>query len=97
MCATWLSVPWLTNRVHELNLDIRLLGHILAAAQASELKGCGGCLGFHWSFYHILERVLLYEPANRGKDENLPCKLTWENGGMAIGVLTIDIQSAETN
>ncbi|KAJ5156180.1 hypothetical protein N7492_008983 [Penicillium capsulatum] len=105
---TWLSVPYITNHVPELRVNVRLFGHILSVIQARKLTGAGVPLGFHWSFYALLERFLRYGPVDEKKDKNPPCanpendgwvgrqNSTFEDRDMAIGALVVDIQSAET-
>ncbi|CAL5874015.1 uncharacterized protein PFLUO_LOCUS8301 [Penicillium psychrofluorescens] len=69
---TWLSVPHLTNRVHALHVDVRLFGSIIPSKIAKRLLGDGGRLGFHWSFYALLERFLRYGPVDEKKEKRNP-------------------------
>lgn len=64
---TWISIPCLTNRVRVLDVDVRLFGSIIPSKIARRLVGDGGRLGFHWSFYALLERFLYYGPVGEKK------------------------------
>lgn len=99
--VTWLSVPWISNRLDSLVVDIRLFGHILSKSTAKTLSGDGGRLGFHWSFYAVLERFLRYGPVDEKKMKTLkdPKKYrrnpTFEDRDMTVKQLTLHIDSAE--
>ncbi|KAL5041557.1 hypothetical protein BDW71DRAFT_164489 [Aspergillus fruticulosus] len=67
---TWLCVPQATAKVSTLYADIRLFGHIISLNEAAHQTGDGGHLGFHWSFYALLERFLAYGPVSEKKDRD---------------------------
>ncbi|KAJ5605560.1 hypothetical protein N7510_008341 [Penicillium lagena] len=88
---TWISVPYLTNRVYSL----------------------WGRLGFHWSFYALLERFLRYGPVDEKKKKPNPDlignqisdeieyplfrreSLNFDDRDITVEILTLDFQSAE--
>ncbi|OJJ45176.1 hypothetical protein ASPZODRAFT_168231 [Penicilliopsis zonata CBS 506.65] len=88
---TWVSVPRLNTRISTLYADIQLHGHILSKPDARAQVGCGGHLGFQWSFYALLERFLQYGPlGDQGPDPSCPRDIT-------IDTLILDFSSAETS
>ncbi|KAJ5156451.1 hypothetical protein N7492_009254 [Penicillium capsulatum] len=101
--VTWLSVPWISNRVDSLVANIRLFGHILPQEIAKTLSGDGGRLGFHWSFYAVLERFLRYGPVDGKKTQTKGDSKksfyrrnpTFEDRDMTVKELTLNIDSAE--
>lgn len=99
--VTWLSVPWISNRLDSLAVDIRIFGHILSQGTARSLSGDGGRLGFHWSFYAILERFLRYGPVDEKKMETPEDSTryrrnpTFEDRDLTVKELTLYIDSAE--
>lgn len=99
---TWLSVPCLTTHISTLYANVRLFGHIIEERTIRKQVGCGGRLGFHWSFYAALERFLRYGPVGlkKRKEESKPSEYPgnteeFENRGMLIDTLVLDFQSAE--
>ncbi|KAL4899226.1 hypothetical protein BDW74DRAFT_183969 [Aspergillus multicolor] len=57
---TWTCIPHLTTKISTLHATVRLFGHIITLNNAANQTGDGGHLGFHWSFYALLERFLAY-------------------------------------
>lgn len=96
--ATWVSVPQLTTRLSTLHVDIRLFGHMITSKEGRNQIGCGGRLGFHWSFYAILERFLRYGPVGVKKEHTNdwgdPC--SYGNRKICVENLILDFHSAET-
>ncbi|KAJ5818205.1 hypothetical protein N7474_003796 [Penicillium riverlandense] len=108
---TWISVPYITNRVYALYTDVHLFGSIIPSKIARRLVGDGGRLGFHWSFYALLERFLRYGPVGEKKGKrndsgNLISdqielnlfqrgNLNFDDRDITVEILTLDFQSAE--
>ncbi|KAJ5190141.1 uncharacterized protein N7498_009126, partial [Penicillium cinerascens] len=104
---TWTSIPYLTNRVHVLYADVRLFGSIIPSKTAKRLVGDGGCLGFHRSFYSLLERFLRYGPADEKKVKRNPDiggneipfvseESEFSDRDITIEILKLDFQSSES-
>ncbi|KAJ5900073.1 hypothetical protein N7495_004817 [Penicillium taxi] len=91
---TWLSVPWLTNSIDTLHVDVRLFGSILNRRDRRGLAGDGGRYGFHWSFLAVLERFLRYGPVGLKKREDNSEES--EDRGIFVRNLVLDFQSVET-
>lgn len=104
---TWTSIPYLTNRVHALYVDVRFFGSIILSDMAKRLVGFGGHLGFRWSFYALLERFLRYGPVDEKKVKHNPG--LWGNvisifrrknpnfhdRDITVELLTLDFRSSE--
>ncbi|KAL3474439.1 hypothetical protein BJX99DRAFT_248236 [Aspergillus californicus] len=102
---TWLCVPKLMTQLSTLHVDLRLFGHIIADDDVRLQVGCGGHLGFHWSFYALLERFLTYGPVDEKKYDKKPHpeysilrnNPTFSDRNITIRTLVLDISSAEQN
>ncbi|KAH8703245.1 hypothetical protein BGW36DRAFT_403685 [Talaromyces proteolyticus] len=97
---TWLSVPYITKRVSTLYADVRLFGHIISEEVARRQVGDGGNLGFHWSFYALLERFLRYGPVGEKKETSGRPKpqfrnLTFDDYDVTVKLLVLNFKSAE--
>jgi hypothetical protein len=99
------------NRINVLKVDIRLLGHIISPESARRQTMRDISVGFHWSFYRLLERFLRYGPvcdlgapevqsddtifSSISFPETYP-KATFEDRDITVQTLLIDVTSAAT-
>ncbi|KAJ5577594.1 uncharacterized protein N7459_006558 [Penicillium hispanicum] len=100
LLPTWLAVPRITNRVSTLRVNVRLFGHIISTEAARQQSGTGGHLGFHWSFYALLERFLQYGPVDEKKRPSqgngpLAANPNFDDRDVTVKTLVLDFQSAE--
>ncbi|KAL4780107.1 hypothetical protein BJX76DRAFT_61102 [Aspergillus varians] len=96
--ATWLGVPQITTRVSTVYASVRLFGHIISYAAARSQSGDGGHLGFHWSFYALLERLLAYGPVDEKVGREKPnswTNPTYTDREVTIDTVVLDFSSAE--
>jgi hypothetical protein len=91
---TWISVPYITKRVSTLHVDVRLFGHIMSKEVARRQVGDGGIVGFHWSFYGLLQRFLRYGPVDERKKSSKP-PFESDDYDVTVKLLVLNFKSAE--
>ena len=101
---TWLQVPFITNRVSTLYVNVRLFRHLLSRQEDWRFTSDGGLPGLLWSFYGLLERFLQYGPT--GKKRYIPSKFgptslsPWhydsQDHKVTVQTLILNFESAES-
>ncbi|KAJ5984523.1 hypothetical protein N7481_006622 [Penicillium waksmanii] len=106
---TWQCIPATTNRIKLLAVDIRLMGHVISPDKARKQTRGNVSRGFHWSFYRLLERFLLYgavgeleDLKTQGNGSSLSStslsktypETTFEDRDVTVQTLVIDVTSA---
>ncbi|KAJ5587832.1 uncharacterized protein N7459_003597 [Penicillium hispanicum] len=96
---TWLSVPWISNQVDTLTVDVRLFGHILYPSPLCSIWDSRDTTEMDWGFFTLLERFLRYGPVGQKNGRLGLCPAqgfpVYDDRAVHFRTLILDCRSAE--